>query len=79
MSATDAEDWKADLLSSKAHLDDLKEQLKEAQWQHNLKILNYEKDHLQGEIAEVLGTKQGVISLSIKRTRESLAKGEHNS
>ncbi|WP_209326341.1 hypothetical protein [Brevibacterium renqingii] len=79
MTALDAEDWVEDLKSSKAHIEELDAQIKEAKWQHDLKILKYEKEHLQTEIADVLDTKQGVISVRIKRTREALAKGEHAS
>lgn len=76
MSTPDTAEWKADLLASKARVDELERQLKEARFNHNVKIVEYEKDHLQREIAEVLGTKQAVISLIIKRTRESLAECE---
>lgn len=79
MTALDAEDWVEDLKSSKARIEELDAQIKEAKWQHDLKILKYEKEHLQTEIADVLDTKQGVISVKIKRTREALAKGENTS
>lgn len=79
MTALDAEDWVEDLKSSKARIEELDAQIKEAKWQHDLKILKYEKEHLQTEIADVLDTKQGVISMKIKRTREALAKGENAS
>lgn len=76
MTSTSNDDWKTDLLASKACVDDLEERLKEARFKHNVRIVEYEKDHLQREIAEVLGTKQAVISLIIKRTREALAQNE---
>ena len=76
MTSTPTDEWKTDLLASKAHIDALEEQIKEARFKHNVKIVEYEKDHLQREIAEVLGTKQAVISLIIKRTRETLAQNE---
>lgn len=43
---------------------------------NNVKFVEYEKDHLQRELAEVLGTKQAVISLIIKRTREALTQNK---
>lgn len=76
MTSTSKDEWKTDLLASKAHIDDLEEQIKEARFKHNVKIVEYEKDHLQREIAEVLSTKQAVISLIIKRTREALTQSE---
>ncbi|MGO1262260.1 MAG: hypothetical protein ACTMIV_03830 [Brevibacterium aurantiacum] len=76
MTSTSNDEWKTDLLASKAHIDDLEEQIKEARFKHNVKIVEYEKDHLQREIAEVLSTKQAVISLIIKRTREALTQSE---
>lgn len=77
MTTLDTEDWVEDLKSSKARIEELEAQIQEARWQHDLKILKYEKEHLQTEIADVLDTKQGVISVRIKRTREALAKGDH--
>lgn len=79
MTILDAEDWVEDLKSSKARIEELETQLNDARWQHDLKILKYEKEHLQTEIADVLDTKQGVISVRIKRAREALAKGDRAS